>query len=136
MTIDEISDNFSLLDEWEDRYRYIIELGRTLAPLPAAAYVDANKVQGCASQVWLTTTVQSNGPQLRDPARVIAVALDGHRLESIAHVPRLQELNCKACRPHRRMPELEWEFGYFVVVGLIATTCVSLFLWFRRVGWL
>ena len=61
MTIDEISDNFSLLDEWEDRYRYIIELGRTLAPLPAAAYVDANKVQGCASQVWLSTTVQPNG---------------------------------------------------------------------------
>ena len=36
----------------------------------------------------------------------------------------------------KHMPELEWEFGYFVVVGLIATTCVSLFLWFRRVGWL
>ena len=61
MTIDEISDNFSLLDEWEDRYRYIIELGRTLAPLPAEAHIDANKVQGCASQVWLTTAVQANG---------------------------------------------------------------------------
>jgi cysteine desulfuration protein SufE len=61
MTIDEISDNFSLLDEWEDRYRYIIELGRTLAPLPAEAHIDANKVQGCASQVWLTTAVQPNG---------------------------------------------------------------------------
>jgi magnesium transporter len=36
----------------------------------------------------------------------------------------------------KHMPELEWEFGYFLVVGLIATTCVSLFLWFRRVGWL
>jgi cysteine desulfuration protein SufE len=61
MTIDEISDNFSLLDEWDDRYRYIIELGRTLAPLPAEAYSDANKVQGCASQVWLTTAVRPNG---------------------------------------------------------------------------
>src|SRR5271166_4113284 len=61
MTIDEISDNFSLFDEWEDRYRYIIELGRTLVPLPAEAHTDANKVQGCASQVWLTTTVQPNG---------------------------------------------------------------------------
>jgi cysteine desulfuration protein SufE len=61
MTIDEISDNFSFLDEWDDRYRYIIELGRTLAPLPAEAYSDANKVQGCASQVWLTTAVRSNG---------------------------------------------------------------------------
>jgi cysteine desulfuration protein SufE len=61
MTIDEISDNFSLLDEWDDRYRYIIELGRTLAPLPDEAYSDANKVQGCASQVWLITAVRPNG---------------------------------------------------------------------------
>lgn len=61
MTIDEISDNFSLLDEWDDRYRYIIELGRTLAPLPAEAYSDANKVPGCASQVWLTTSMRPNG---------------------------------------------------------------------------
>lgn len=62
MTIDEISDNFSLLDEWDDRYRYIIELGRTLAPLPAEAHTDVNKVQGCSSQVWLTTSVRPNGP--------------------------------------------------------------------------
>jgi cysteine desulfuration protein SufE len=61
MTIDEISENFSLLDEWDDRYRYIIELGRTLVPLPAEAYTDANKVQGCASQVWLITSAKPNG---------------------------------------------------------------------------
>jgi cysteine desulfuration protein SufE len=53
--IDEILENFALLDEWDDRYRYIIELGRTLPPLAAEAHVDANKVQGCASQVWLVT---------------------------------------------------------------------------------
>ena len=67
MTIDEISENFSLLDEWDDRYRYIIELGRALAPLPAEAYTDANKVQGCASQVWLITSARPNsagGPVL------------------------------------------------------------------------
>jgi cysteine desulfuration protein SufE len=57
MTIDEISENFAILDEWDDRYRYLIELGRTLAPLPEAARTDANKVSGCASQVWLTTKV-------------------------------------------------------------------------------
>jgi cysteine desulfuration protein SufE len=61
MTIDDISENFSLLDEWDDRYRYIIELGRTLVPLPAEAYADANKVQGCASQVWLITSAKPNG---------------------------------------------------------------------------
>ncbi len=60
-TIDEIIDNFSLLDEWDDRYRYVIELGRALAPLNERDRNEANKVQGCASQVWLATTVRSNG---------------------------------------------------------------------------
>jgi cysteine desulfuration protein SufE len=59
--IDEIFDNFSLLDEWDDRYRYLIELGRDLPPLAAEAHNDANKVQGCASQVWLDTRVRPNG---------------------------------------------------------------------------
>jgi cysteine desulfuration protein SufE len=62
MTIDEITENFALLDEWDDRYRYVIELGRTLAPLPERARSDANKVPGCASQVWLTTAVEPDGP--------------------------------------------------------------------------
>src|SRR6202521_2673125 len=61
MTIDEISENFAILDEWDDRYRYLIELGRMLAPLPEAARIDANKGQGCASQVWLTTDI-ARGP--------------------------------------------------------------------------
>jgi cysteine desulfuration protein SufE len=61
MTIDEITENFDVLDEWDDRYRYVIELGRTLAPLPDAARVEANKVQGCASQVWLTTKIEPDG---------------------------------------------------------------------------
>src|SRR5580692_12379147 len=54
MTIDEIEDNFALLDEWDDRYRYVIELGRTLDPMPEAEHSATNKVQGCASQVWLS----------------------------------------------------------------------------------
>jgi cysteine desulfuration protein SufE len=53
LTIDEIRDNFELLDEWDDRYRYVIELGRTLDPLPEAQHTSENKVNGCASQVWL-----------------------------------------------------------------------------------
>src|SRR5262249_33846441 len=59
--IDEIVDNFSLLDEWDDRYRYVIELGRSLGPLPDRDRTEANKVQGCASQVWLATTVHPDG---------------------------------------------------------------------------
>jgi len=59
--IDEIIDNFTLLDDWDDRYRYVIELGRTLSPLADSAHTDANKVQGCASQVWLVTHVKPDG---------------------------------------------------------------------------
>ncbi len=59
--IAEITDNFSILEDWDDRYRYLIELGRELPPLAAAAHNDGNKVQGCASQVWLETTVRPNG---------------------------------------------------------------------------
>ena len=49
-TIDDIIENFSLLDDWEDRYRYVIELGKMLEPLPDALKNDQNKVSGCASQ--------------------------------------------------------------------------------------
>ena len=61
MTLKDIQSDFEFLDEWEDRYRYIIELGRTLEPLSDEHRADLNKVQGCASQVWLATTVESNG---------------------------------------------------------------------------
>ncbi len=61
MAIDEILDNFAVLDDWDDRYRYVIELGRSLAPLPDFARNDVNKVQGCASQVWLQTKVEPDG---------------------------------------------------------------------------
>ncbi|PZA13223.1 cysteine desulfuration protein SufE [Rhodopseudomonas palustris] len=60
MTIDEIRDNFALLDEWDDRYRYVIELGRTLEPMPEEEHSSANKVQGCASQVWLSRKLTRN----------------------------------------------------------------------------
>jgi cysteine desulfuration protein SufE len=66
-TIDDIVANFELLDDWEDRYRYLIELGRDMPPLPEGARTDANKVQGCASQVWLDSSLESGGgePVLR-----------------------------------------------------------------------
>jgi cysteine desulfuration protein SufE len=53
--IDDILDAFDLIDDWEERYRYVIELGRSLDPLPAEDHVEAYKVRGCASQVWLKT---------------------------------------------------------------------------------
>ncbi|WP_455482281.1 SufE family protein [Bartonella sp. B35(2025)] len=55
-TIDNIIENFSLLDNWEDRYRYVIELGHELPPFPESARNDAHKVPGCVSQVWLLSS--------------------------------------------------------------------------------
>ena len=55
MTIENIKSDFELLDDWEDRYRYVIELGRALPAFPESLRTDANKVRGCASQVWLAT---------------------------------------------------------------------------------
>ena len=58
MSIEAIRSDFALLDDWEDRYRYLIELGRDLSPLPEQLRTDANKVRGCASQVWLASKVE------------------------------------------------------------------------------
>jgi cysteine desulfuration protein SufE len=60
-TLSEIRADFAVLDEWEDRYRYVIELGRSLEPLPEDLRTDANKVRGCASQVWLATSIERTG---------------------------------------------------------------------------
>jgi cysteine desulfuration protein SufE len=57
--LDEIAAEFDLLGDWEERYRYVIDLGRALDPLSEADRGDANKVRGCASQVWL---VQRDAP--------------------------------------------------------------------------
>jgi cysteine desulfuration protein SufE len=61
MSIDSLIEDFSFLDDWEDRYRYVIELGKDLAPLSEAEHSAANKVQGCVSQVWLVTEPRREG---------------------------------------------------------------------------
>lgn len=78
MTIDEIRDNFALLEDWDDRYRYVIELGRTLKPLPQSERSSENKVQGCVSQVWLSKRIERNGD---------GIALS-YRGDSDAHIVR------------------------------------------------
>jgi len=77
--IGQIIENFELLDQWDDRYRYVIELGRTLPPLPDEAHSEANKVRGCASQVWLVTHVKPDG------AAGPSLAFEG---DSDAHIVR------------------------------------------------
>ncbi len=77
--LDDIIDDFSLLDDWEDKYRYVIELGRELEPLSEDAHNEDNKVRGCASQVWLETSVH------RDAANEPVLTFRG---DSDAHIVR------------------------------------------------
>ena len=84
MSIDEIIANFELLDDWDDRYRYLIELGRALPPLPEAARNDVNKVRGCASQVWLATSIKSNGAS--GPVLTFAGDSDAHIVRGLIAV--------------------------------------------------
>ena len=77
-TIDEIIENFELLDDWDDRYRYLIELGDALTPFPEEDKTRENKVQGCVSQVWVTSRIDEEAGQKR-------LALAG---DSDAHIVR------------------------------------------------
>ena len=61
----EIIDDFSVLDDWEDRYRYIIDLGKKLRPLPTTLKTEDTKVNGCASQVWLAYDLEGEGDTKR-----------------------------------------------------------------------
>ncbi len=62
---DEIAETFAFLDDWEDRYRHVIEMGRELAPMDDALKVPVNKVDGCASQVWIHPQIEGTGPGAR-----------------------------------------------------------------------
>ncbi len=78
MSIDEIIDNFEFMDDWEDRYRYVIELGKELEPLQPEDYAEDHKVRGCVSQVWLVTEREG------DPERPVLK----FRGDSDAHIVR------------------------------------------------
>ena len=59
---EDIADTFEFLDDWEDRYRHVIELGKAMPPLEEAFRVPATKVEGCASQVWILPQIEGAGP--------------------------------------------------------------------------
>ena len=61
IALNDLADEFELLGDWEERYRYVIELGKELEPLTDAERSEDNKVRGCASQVWLVTEPQGDG---------------------------------------------------------------------------
>lgn len=80
--IETIKDDFAFLDDWEDRYRYIIELGQGLPPFPEDARNDAHKVQGCVSQVWLDT---KRGPGV-DPILTFQGDSDAHIVRGLVAI--------------------------------------------------
>lgn len=62
MTFDELADNFAFLDDWEDRYRYLIDLGRQLEPLSEDYKIEDYRVHGCVSRVWLLVRADPTDP--------------------------------------------------------------------------
>ena len=82
---EEIADDFAFLDDWEDRYRYVIELGRAMPPLEDALKVPATKVEGCASQVWIMPVIEGDGAAARFDFRGDSDALIVRGLIAVLH---------------------------------------------------
>ncbi len=59
--VSELIEDFAFLDGWEERYMHVIDLGKAMEPLPETDQIEANKVRGCASQVWLVSHRNANG---------------------------------------------------------------------------
>ena len=85
MTLADVRSDFELLDDWEDRYRYVIELGRALPALPEALKTDTNKVRGCASQVWLATQRVPSGGGGKDRLQLRGMS-DAHIVQGLIAV--------------------------------------------------
>ena len=82
MDIDEIIENFQFLDDWDDRYKYLIELGNALEPLPEEYQIPENKVQGCVSQVWVVSSKTDEA----DPVMSFIGASDAHIVSGLVAV--------------------------------------------------
>lgn len=85
MTLANLQSDFELLDDWEDRYRYIIELGRAIEPLPAELKTEATKVRGCVSQVWLVSEAAA-GPAGSGPVLHFRGDSDAHIVRGLIAV--------------------------------------------------
>lgn len=81
-SIENIREDFAFLDDWEERYRYIIELGGELPPYPESARDDRHKVRGCVSQVWLLTEM-GEGP---DPVITFRGDSDAHIVRGLVAI--------------------------------------------------
>jgi len=96
MNIDELVDNFGFLEDWEDRYAYLIDLGAALPPMDDALKTEQSKVKGCMSQVWmilgwdgqgrLTFLADSDAQIVRGLIAVLRVIFEGRTAAEIAHI--------------------------------------------------
>ncbi len=82
MDIDEIIENFQFLDDWDDRYKYLIELGSALPEFPETLQTPQNKVQGCVSQVWVTFHKSAEA----DPVLTFSGASDAHIVSGLVAI--------------------------------------------------
>ncbi len=113
MTFDDIKENLEFLDDWEDRYKYVIELGQSLPGLPEEAYSPANKVEGCVSQVWLTSEFEekdgervlvlkgdSDAMIVKGLVAIVIAYFSGHRKEQIAQLDAEQDFAAIGLQEH------------------------------------
>lgn len=82
---EDIAETFEFLDDWEDRYRHVIDMGRAMPPMEDALKVPANKVEGCASQVWIQPLIDGSGPQARFDFRGDSDAMIVRGLIAVLH---------------------------------------------------
>ena len=92
MDIQELKDTFDFFDDWEDKYRFVIDLGKELPELPTSERVEANLIRGCQSQVWLTHALQgdalhfamdSDAHIVRGLIRIVLIALNDRSAQNI-----------------------------------------------------
>ncbi|MDT2075127.1 MAG: SufE family protein [Planktomarina sp.] len=106
---EDLVDTFEFLDDWEDRYRHVIDLGKALPDMPKALKVSATKVDGCASQVWLHITVEdglltfigeSDAIIVRGLIAVLITLYSGLQISEIGKVDVVSELGRLGLNEH------------------------------------
>lgn len=109
---EKLAEDFEFLDDWEDKYRYVIEIGRELEDMPETDKTDENKVQGCVSQVWLTYEVDKSDPE--DPVIRFKGDSDAHIVRGLVAI-MLSAYSGKRASEIIRLDEN----GIFARLGLI-----------------
>lgn len=110
---EDVAETFEFLDDWEDRYRHVIDLGKAMPPLEEAFRVTATKVDGCASQVWILPTITGKGPDaifdfrgesdamiVRGLVAILHMLFSGLTVDEVLKVDARQELERLGLNDH------------------------------------